>query len=211
MKKKSAIPALITGASLLLWWWSYTLFLPFKQVSVSYATLINHPAWIPVNSLEVLMVISWMIFLLFYATGELGELGKRKAFMMVFMVIGLFVYSGVAFYEAILWPIIAPVDPDLLSVTNGPIYTSTLFMVATSLGILSFGIGNMMLGATFYRRHGKGIGLVVLLGTFLLCTSYFSGPIRYFSQTAGITLLGVGYFWLGVKLYNEQESVPENL
>lgn len=197
----------LCGGLYAIWWWSYTLILPWRLVWTDYAALVRHAAWIPVNLLEVAAVIAGFLFLVFYMlshdTEEAVKTGKSRSFltMLVLLAIGYVTYAGVAFYEAILWPIFAVHAPDTINVLSGAVYRSSLFNVSTMIGIICFVSGNILFGIRVMKRYSRVWGIVLIAGMAALAPAYICGGLRYVFQTIGVTLFGVASFVVGLKIW----------
>jgi hypothetical protein len=187
---------IISGISFILWWGLSPLLLPLESLRMDYSLLILDPAWLPLNLLQVLAILALTMFFLEFSRRHYRESAPAGLFKCL-EVVGLFCFSGVAFYEAFLWPIVAANAPGLLNVVSGPVYTSGIYLIATSVGIFAFMFGNIYLGIQIFRQN-RVVAVFYIAGVVFLCFSYVSGDIRYVLQTAGIMLMGLGLIAIGL-------------
>lgn len=195
--KLSNIYAVITGISYFLWWWALYFFLPVDQVMTDYPALINNKFWLPINLLQILGILSFTLFIVEYSALQFRE-SKRDIVIKIFFAFAIFGFSGVSFYEAFLWPIIASSNPSLLYLHNSPIYKNAIFLISTGICILSFMIAGIFLGLNFKKQFFK-TGIIFIAGIILFCMGYMVGPIRYIVQSVGLSAWTIGLLIYAIK------------
>ncbi len=204
MKNIKALYPLITGICYLCWWWGFVFFLPFGNVLTDYPSLINNPAWIPVNLFEVVGIIFFMLFFKnvikdYYKDTIIDE------FMIISMFIGFFCFCGVAFYETFLWPVLALHAPDILHIVHGPIYTSPLFVIPTIIAILFFLAGNVYMGIRLIKAY-RVVSIVYCIGMVIFLFGYLAGSVRYIAQATGLSLFSIAFILIGVSMFRGKKE-----
>ena len=56
------LPGFIAGASYLIFWYSYLIFLPVSQITTNYAAVVNSGCWFIVNVFQIVAIISFVQF-----------------------------------------------------------------------------------------------------------------------------------------------------
>lgn len=198
----SSILNIAAGVFLLIYWFAFALFMPYKELSTTLALLVEHRNWVWINTIGVLGA-------LFGLLGQAGILAVQGQQASLVGVAGYFVASagtvlliGTMIWETVLWPIIVKHDRDLLNF-NGPLYQSKTFVpffvisgLIYSLGYILVGVGIMQTGILPWMG---GLLLAVGAPTFGLGSMF--GKYQVYPRSIGVTLMSVGLFWIGVVMF----------
>jgi hypothetical protein len=120
---------ILSAVFLLLFWFLYALLLPISEVPTNYHLLILDPDWLIVNGLGVIGFVLALVGILgifFKQFNDLTELGM-VGFLITF--VGQILYNAGIYYETFIWPVLAESDPNLINLSNGPIYTNPVFFI----------------------------------------------------------------------------------
>ncbi len=189
----------LAGASYLIWWWSFLYLIPDQSMTGlidHYSEMVKNPLWIPINSLQFIGMVSFILFYIDYSTISFKR-NYANEFLRLVFVIAMVGFSGTAFYETILWPIIAESVPELLNLKNSPIYSNTFYLTFTGGIVLSFMLGGLNIGRYIWK-DSKKVGFLFSSGIALFCLGFLSGPVRMIVQSIGITFWTVVLMYMGV-------------
>jgi len=195
----SGILNIVAGVALLVYWYAFALFLPYRELSSSLSILVKNRNWTWINAVGVLGAL----------TGLLGQAGIFVAQIENanwVALIGFFIATagttlliGTMLWETILWPILVGHDATLLDF-QGPIYRSKSFLpffivsgLIYSLGYVLVGVGIVQAGVL--PRIG-GVLLGVGAPTFGLGAMF--GKYQVYPRSIGVTLMSVGLVCLGI-------------
>jgi hypothetical protein len=195
----SGILNIIAGVLLLVYWYAFAIFMPYRQLSTTLSILVENRNWTWINTLGVLGA-------LFALLGQAGILAAQSPGFGWLSLTGFFIASGgtvlligTMLWETILWPILVNHDARLLDF-QGPIYTSRTFLpffifagLIYSLGYILVGVGIMQ--ASTLPWYG---GLLLAIGAPAFGLGSMFGKYQVYPRTLGVTLLSIGLIWLGL-------------
>ena len=192
----------ISAVCLLLFWFLYAILLPIDQVPTNYHLLILDPDWLLVNGLGVIgfvLVLVGILGIFFKQFNELTELGM---FAFLITIVGVVLYNAGMYYETFIWPILAVSDPNLVTLSTGPIYSNPIFFMMQILSGSIFSIGFIIFGYSTYKTNtfSKWAILLLVIGVFLFIPGFFP----YIVRTVGIVVYAVGLIWVGYILIKQE-------
>jgi len=193
---------IISAICLLLFWFLYALLLPINEVPTNYHLLILDPDWLLVNGLGVIgfvLVLVGILGIFFKQFNELTELGM---FAFLITIVGVVLYNAGMYYETFIWPILAVSDPNLVTLSTGPIYSNPIFFMMQILSGSIFSIGFIIFGYSTYKTNtfSKWAILLLVTGVFLFIPGFFP----YIVRTVGIVVYTVGLIWVGYMLIKQE-------
>jgi len=193
---------IISAICLLLFWFLYAILLPIDQVPTNYHLLILDPDWLLVNGLGVIgfiLVLVGILGIFFKQFNELTELGM---FAFLITIVGVVLYNAGMYYETFIWPILAVSDPNLVTLSTGPIYSNPVFFMMQILSGSIFSIGFIIFGYSTYKTKSfsKWAILLLVIGVFLFIPGFFP----YIVRTVGIVVYAVGLIWVGYILIKQE-------
>ena len=193
---------IISAICLLLFWFLYAILLPIDQVPTNYHLLILDPDWLLVNGLGVIgfiLVLVGILGIFFKQFNELTELGM---FAFLITIVGVVLYNAGMYYETFIWPILAVSDPNLVTLSTGPIYSNPIFFMMQILSGSIFSIGFIIFGYSTYKTNtfSKWAILLLVIGVFLFIPGFFP----YIVRTVGIVVYAVGLIWVGYILIKQE-------
>jgi hypothetical protein len=199
----SGVLNIVAGVALLVYWYAFALFLPYRELSNSLSILVKNRNWIWINAIGVLGAL----------TGLLGQAGIFVAQMEKanwVASIGFFVATagttlliGTMLWETVLWPILVGHDATLLDF-QGPIYLSKAFLPFFVVSGLIYSLGYVMVGvgivqASVLPRIG---GVLVAVGAPTFGLGAMFGKYQVYPRSIGVTLMSIGLIWLGIGMYS---------
>ena len=189
--------SLIGAVGLLIWWFLMPVFLPVADAANNFHNMILDPDWTWLNLAglvsTLLVTLGFPAFSL-YQKENLDRLGSAG---FVIASTGLILFTGIQYYETLLWPAAASVDPGLVGATGALVSGDP----GVAGGLLASGI---LLGAGYIL-----FGISALLANLLPKTPLwflivgapvFANGIIFPVRTLGLLLFCAGTIWLALRL-----------
>ncbi|MHA2197914.1 MAG: hypothetical protein ACXABO_20210 [Promethearchaeota archaeon] len=193
---------ILSAVFLLLFWFLYAILLPINEVPTNYHLLILDPDWLIVNVLGVIgfvLALIGILGLFFKQFNDLTALGM-VSFLITF--VGQVLYNAGIYYETFIWPVLAESDPNLIDLSNGPIYSNPAFFTMLMLAGSIYVIGFLIFGYSTYKTDSfpKWAILILVIGVVLFIPGFFP----YIIRTVGIIVYAVGLIWMGYMLIKQE-------
>jgi len=198
----TGVANIVSAVCLLLFWFLYAILLPINEVPTNYHLLILDPDWLLVNGLGVIgfvLVLVGVLGIFFKQFNDLTELGM---FAFLITVVGQVLYNAGIYYETFIWPILAESDPNLVTLSTGPIYSNPVFFMMQILAGSIYAIGFLIFGISTYKTNtfSKWAILLLVIGVVLFITGFFP----YLVRTLGIIVYAIGLVWVGYTLIKQE-------
>jgi hypothetical protein len=192
---------ILAGVFLLVYWYAYAIFLPYRKLTTTISILVQNRNWTWINALGVLGAL-------------LGLLGQGSILVIQGYDSSPFVYAGfyiavagttlligTMLWETVLWPLLYRHDESLLDF-NGPLYSSRTFIGFFILSGLIFAIGYVFVGVGIMQ---VGIlpwtaGLLLAIGAPIFGLGAMFGKYQVVVRSVGVTLMSAGSIWLGLSM-----------
>jgi hypothetical protein len=192
---------IISAVFLLLFWFLYAILLPINEVPTNYHLLILDPDWLIVNVLGVIgfvLALVGILGLFFKQFNDLTMLGM-VGFLITF--VGQVLYNAGIYYETFIWPVLAESDPNLINLSNGPIYSNPAFFLMLMLAGSIYVIGFLIFGYSTYKTNSfsKWAILILVIGVVLFIPGFFP----YIIRTVGIIVYAIGLILIGYRLFKQ--------
>ena len=192
--------SLLGSIGLFIWWFAMPLFLPLAGAVDNFQNLVLDPQWTALNLIGLIAVI-------FLALGFPGfylkNFNKQRSLGFISLLLactGLILYACIQYYETLIWPAAARVNPEL--VENGGVLLNGDPGIAAGLigsGIL-LGAGYILFGISALR--GRTYPRVPLW--FLITGApLFGMGVLFPLRTLGLVLFCAGTVWLALELRKE--------
>jgi len=191
--KTESLLCIIGGVGLMIWWFLMPVVLPISDSSENFKNLVLDNNWIPINIIGLISTLSLTLgfpgFYLKYHErfNNLGFAG------LIIASSGLVLFTGIQYYETLLWPAAAQVNPELLQV-KGALVSGDLRVVAGLVASGAFlGIGYIIFGisALQTKAYPKVPVWFIIVGA-----PVFGNGIAFPIRTVGLLLFCVGTIWL---------------
>jgi len=191
----------ISGAALLVYWYSYALFMPYRRLSTTLSLLVKNRYWTPINALGVIGALAGMLGQTGILVAQMEKVGLLGMIGFLVASVGTTLLIGPMLWETILWPILVSHDETLLDF-QGPIYRSKTFVPYFILSGLVYSAGYVMVGIEIMRA---GIlpaagGLLLAVGAPTFGLGALFGNLQVYVRSVGVTLLSIGLVVLGIAM-----------
>lgn len=189
----------LAGVFLLVYWYAYALFMPYRQLTTTVSILVRNRNWTWINALGVagalLGLLGQASILVFQ--GIIASWYATAGFYIA--VAGTALLAGTMIWETVLWPILFRHDESLLDF-SGPFYSSRSFIgffvfsgLIFSAGYVLVGIGIMQMGVL-----PSTAGLLLAIGAPTFGLGSLFGQYQVYVRSLGVTLMSAGSIWLAL-------------
>lgn len=188
----------IAGILLLVYWFSFALFLPYRELSTTLSILVKSRNWSWVNSLGVLGALAGLL-------GQAGIYVFQISNTNLFASIGFYIATagttlliGTMLWETVLWPTLVRHDESLLDF-QGPIYLSKVFLPFFIVSGLVYGVGYVLVGIGIVQADvlPRMAGILLAIGAPTFGLGAMFGKYQVYPRSIGVTLMSGGLIWLG--------------
>lgn len=125
----------IGAIGLLIWWFSMPVFLTITDASDNFQNLILNNNWIPINTIGLISTLLVTLgFPGFYLKNH-EKFNQVGFWGLIISMIGLIFFTIIRYYETLIWPAAAKINPELLQVKGDLGIVSGLFFSGAFLGI----------------------------------------------------------------------------
>ena len=192
---------LISGISLLIYWYSFAVFMPYRELSNTLVILVKNRHWKWINTLGVLGATAGLL-------GQAGILIVQIDYLVWQPIIGFFLATlgtlliiGTMLWDTILWPILVNHDESLLSF-QGPIYTSKTFLPFFIVSGLIYAFGYIFVGIGIIQSNilPSTTGYLLAIGAPTFGLGSMFGKFQIYPRTIGVTLMSIGLIWIGISM-----------
>jgi hypothetical protein len=194
----SAYLNIISGITLLIYWYSFAIFLPYRKLSTTLSILVKNRNWIWINSLGVIGALAGLL-------GHAGIFVIQMTNINWYASVGFFIATlgttlliGTMLWETILWPILIKHEESLLDF-QGPIYSSKVFIPFFIVSGLIYSLGYILVGIGIIQADvlSPAAGLLLAVGAPTFGLGSMFGKYQVYPRTAGITMMSAGLIWIG--------------
>jgi hypothetical protein len=189
---------IFAGVTLLIYWYAFAIFLPYRELSSTLAILVKNKNWAWINTLGVVGATAGLL-------GQAGIYWIQSANSNLYASIGFYLAStgttlliGTMLWETILWPILLKYDESLLDF-RGPIYTSKTFFPFFITAGLVYSVGYVLVGIGIIQAEvlPRTAGILLALGAPAFGLGAMFGKAQVYVRSLGVTLMSIGLIWLG--------------
>jgi hypothetical protein len=193
---------IISAVFLLLFWFLYAILLPINQVPDNYHLLILDPDWLLVNGLGVIGFVLALVGILGIFFKQSDEITTLGMFGFLITFVGQVLYNAGIYYETFIWPVLAESDPNLITLSTGPIYSNPVFFMMLILAGSIYAIGFLIFGYSTYKTDSfpKWAILILVIGVVFFIPGFFP----YIVRTIGIIVYTGGLVWIGYTLFKQE-------
>ena len=188
----------MTGSiGLLIWWFLMPVLLPVNDAADNFQNLILDNDWVLIN---IVGLISTLLLALgfpgFYLKNH-DKFSKMGFAGLIIASAGLILFTSIQYYETLLWPAAAQVNPELLQVKGALV--SGDFGVAAGLLISGafLGIGYILFGISALRTKSYP---EIPLWLIIIGAPVFGNGILFPVRTLGLILFCTGTIWLANRI-----------
>lgn len=187
---------------LILFWFLYAILLPIDEVPTNYHLLVLDPDWLIVNGLGVIGFVLALVGILGIFFKQFNDLTELGMFGFLITFVGQVLYNAGIYYETFIWPVLAESDPNLINLSNGPIYSNPVFFTMLLLAGSIYVIGFLIFGYSTYKTDffPKWAIFLLVIGVVMFIPGFFP----YLIRTLGIIVYSLGLIWVGFVLIKQE-------
>jgi hypothetical protein len=198
--KLEGLLSLAGSVGLLAWWFAMPLFLPLADAGDNFRNLVLDPQWTVLNLIGLIAVI-------FLALGFPGfylkQYDKHRSLGLIGLLLactGLILYAGIQYYETLLWPAAARVNPELVD-TGGALLSGDPGIVAGLIASgLFLGAGYILFGISALRSK---VYPRLPLWFIMIGAPLFGMGVLFPVRTLGLIGFCAGTIWLAIYIRKE--------
>jgi hypothetical protein len=185
--------SLTGGIGLLLWWFLMPIFLPVAESSNNFQAMILDNNWVFINVIGLVSVIFIALGFPGFYLKEFEKFNKSGFVGIVLATVGLILFACIQYYETLIWPAAAQINPELLKV-NGALVSGNNHVVAGLLvsGVF-LGLGYILFGIS--ALHTKSFPKLPIW-FLIIGAPVFGNGILFPIRTLGLILFSIGTIWL---------------
>lgn len=205
--KTEALLSIIGAIGLLIWWFLMPIFLPIADSSDNFKNLILDNNWLPIN---IIGLISTLLLTLgfpgFYLKNH-EKFNKLGFYGLIIASIGLILFTSIQYYETLLWPAAAKINPELLQV-KGALVSGDLGVVVGLISSGAFlGIGYILFGISALKTNSYP---KIPLWFLIIGAPVFGNGIAFPIRTVGLLLFCFGTIWLSRSIQKDENIRAHN-
>jgi len=123
----SGLINVIAGVALLVYWYAFALFLPYRELSTSLSILVRNRNWSWINYLGVFGALTGLLGQAGIYVIQIPNTNWYASSGYYIATAGTTLLIGTMLWESVLWPILVKHEESLLDF-QGPIYSSKTFL-----------------------------------------------------------------------------------
>jgi len=187
--------SLIGASGILIWWFMMPLFLPTGDAADHFQNLVLDPEWIAVN---LVGLISILFMILGFPGFYIKYYDRYQALGFIALIVavtGLILYASVQYYETIIWPAAAQIDPELLQVHGALVSGDPIVVAGLLVSGAILGAGYILFGIATLRT---GSFPKIPVWFLIVGAPLFGNGILFPVRTMGLILFAAGIIWMGI-------------
>jgi len=195
LNKLSGISLLVSCTCFLLFFGLYAVLLPINADNSNYASLLASHAWIPVNLIQLIAIVTGIFGALGLVPKDTEQTGCLGIVGLVILITGYIMMAGLSFIETFAWATLGRlIEPTQMQTIASDSLRTQPFQTASTLGFHLFSLGYILLGSTLFAAHiyPRWMTACLIAGALLLSTSFLLGALRYKLSPIALLLLGGG-------------------
>ena len=191
----------IAGILLVVYWYSFALFLPYRELSNTLSVLVINRNWTWINFLGVAGATSGLLGQAGIYVAQLPNINGFASVGFYLATAGTTLLIGTMLWETILWPILVSHDDTLLDF-QGPIYVSRTFFSFFIISGLIYSIGYIFVGIGIVQADllSKAAGYLIAVGAPTFGLGNLFGKYQVYPRSLGVTLMSGGLIWMGIEM-----------
>lgn len=191
--KIEGLLSIIGAAGLFIWWFSMPIFLPIADSANNFKNLILDNDWVQINIVGLVSTLLVTLGFPGFYLKNYEKFNKVGFYGLIIALTGLILYTSIQYYETLLWPAAAKINPELLQV-KGALVSGDLGVV---IGLISsgafLGIGYILFGISALKTDSFP---KIPLWFIIFGAPIFGIGIAFPIRTIGLILFCIGTIWL---------------
>jgi hypothetical protein len=158
------------------------------------------PLWVPIHLSALVVVVLTLLALPGLYGSRAARLGRLGATGFALVVPGLVFTGAVAWAEALVLPVIARDQPDVVD-WDGPVTTDWAVRAGTLVALFWF-VGLLLLGLALWRARAVPAGAALTMVVGVTASAVFGGLLVPVLSPLAFLVLTAGEVWIGVALWS---------
>lgn len=180
----------ILGAiGLIIWWFLMPVLLPITDAAENFKNLILNANWLPLNILGLVSVLLLTLGFPVFYLASYDKFNKLGFYSLLIAVAGLILFTCIQYYETIIWPAAAQINPELVQMKGALVSGDNAVKIGLLIAGIFLGLGYILFGVSALRikEFSKTPVWFLIIGTPL-----FGNGIVFSIRTIGIVLFCLG-------------------
>ena len=198
--KTEGVLSIAGGIGLIAWWFLMPVFLPTAEAADNFQNLVLDDDWVSINLIGLISTILVTLgFPGFYMRFH-DRFNKAGFAGLMIASTGLLLFTSIQYYETIIWPAAARINPELLQV-QGKLVSGDHTVVAgliISGAVLAIGYVLFGIAALSIRAYP-----VIPLWFMIIGAPLFGNGVLFPIRTAGLLLFSSGTIWLAISIWRK--------
>jgi hypothetical protein len=200
--KTEALLSILGSLGLLIWWFLMPTLLPISDSAENFKNLILDDNWIAVNMIGLISTLLLTLgFPGFYLKNHKKFNGLGFPGLIISSV-GLILFTCIQYYETLLWPAAAKVNPELIQVGGALVSGNTGVVAGLLVSGVFLGIGYILFGisALQTKLYPKTPIWFLIIGA-----PVFGNGIVFPVRTVGLILFCIGTIWVSRHIIKDEK------
>lgn len=191
--KTEALLSIIGAIGLIIWWILMPIFLPIADSVDNFNNLILDNNWIIINIIGLLSVLLLTLGFPGFYIKSYERFNKLGFIGLILASTGLILYTCIQYYETIIWPAAAQINPELVQVNGALVSGDAIVVAGLFISGIFLGIGYILFGisALQIKSYSK-----IPLWFLIIGAPVFGNGMLFPIRTVGILLYCIGTIWL---------------
>jgi hypothetical protein len=194
----SAYLNIFSGIALLIYWFAFAIFMPYRELSTTLSILVKNRNWVWINTLGVIGATAGLMGQAGIFVFQMESASWVTSAGFYIATLGTTLLIGTMLWETVLWPILVKHQESLLDF-QGPIYTSKVFLPFFIIAGLIYSLGYILVGIGIVQAGmlPATAGILIAIGAPTFGLGSMFGKFQVYPRTAGITMMSIGLVWIG--------------
>ena len=190
---------IIAGVALLVYWYAFALFMPYRELSSTLSILVKNRNWSWINWLGVAGAMAGLLGQAGIYVFQMPETSWYASTGFYIATAGTTLLIGTMLWETVLWPILVRHQESLLDF-QGPIYTSRTFLPFFITAGLIYSAGYILVGIGVIQSDAlpSTAGYLVAIGAPTFALGSMFGKFQVYPRSIGVTIMSIGLVWIGL-------------
>ena len=187
------------GIALLVYWYAFALFLPYRELSSTLSILVKNRNWSWINWLGVSGAMAGLMGQAGIYMSQVPNTSWYASTGFYIATAGTTLLIGTMLWETVLWPILVKYQETLLDF-QGPIYTSRIFLPFFITSGLIYGVGYVLVGIGIIQSDAlpSTTGYLLAIGAPTFALGSLFGKLQVYPRSIGVTIMSIGLVWIGM-------------
>ena len=195
--------SLIGAIGLMLWWILMPIFLPVSDAAENFNNLILDSNWVYLNLIGLGSAICLTLGFPGFYLKNYKKFNRTGFFGLILASTGLILFTSIQYYETLLWPAAAQVNPELLDARGALVSGDIGVMSGLIISGVFLGIGYILFGVSALQTKSYPR---IPLWFVIIGAPVFGNGIAFPVRTVGLILFCIGTIWLANNIIKNMQS-----